>query len=396
MNFLLIHPSPGILGGIETLMGRMSRWLLDHDHQVTILTNSDEKWREVVPKEARFVALGDRFGALKYHFHTRKLLKELDIPAPDVIKSFNIKSAWVAAQIATCFNNGCKVIAGNYNPNVFTVECPANSLAFWRMNGLYLRNFLNYIPRNARLFCEVAQIEELQKTHQQEGLLWPLPIDTRHFAPARRQPKAGKIVSVGRISPMKEYNLYMIDVIKELIRRGHDVTWSVYGEGPYEPEVRRRIKEEGLESVISLEGTVPYERYLQVLQDASVFVGMGTSIFEASLFRVPNVVACAYDRQGVTYGPIYRLPQGSLGQSNASPPRFKVVDEIERILELSPAAYEAEQEAVYHHVQVHTMEQSMTRFLELVRQADRIKRREPAFYLASYPLHLVDRAFTRP
>ncbi len=396
MKFLLIYPSPGILGGIETLIGRMSRWLLDHGHQVTVLTTLDKNWKEVLPKEVQCVAIGERFGGFKYHFHIGRLLKELDIPAPDVIKSFDVKSSWIACQIATYLNNGCKVIAGIYNPNIFTAEFPPSSLAFWRINGLYLKNFLKYVPTNARFFCDVSQIEELQAVHKQEGLLWPLPVDTRHFLPARRNAKWGKIVSVGRVSPMKEYNLYMIDVVKELIGRGHKVTWSVYGEGPYEPEMRERIRKEGLEGVISMEGTVPYERFWQVLQDAYVFVGMGTAILEASLFSVPNVVACAYDRQGVTYGPMHRLPQGSIGQLASCPPRLKVVDEIERILKFSQAEYDAEQEAVSSHVQVHTMEQSMTRFLKLVREADPIKRREPTLYLANYPLYLLNRAFQRP
>jgi glycosyltransferase involved in cell wall biosynthesis len=396
MNFLLVYPSPGILGGIETLMGRMSRWLLNQGHQVTILTSSDQNWRDVLPKEARCVALGARFGGLKYRFHAARILKELGVPEPDVIKSFNVKSAWIACQIATCVNNGCKVIAGIYNPNVFTVECPPSSLAFWRVEGLFLKNFLNCIPRNARLFCDVSQIEELENTHQQDGLLWPLPIDTQHFVPATRKPKWGKIVSVGRLSPMKEYNLYMIDVVKELIRRGHNVTWSVYGEGPYEPEMRQQIKQQGLESVISLEGTVPYERFWQVLQDAYVFVGMGTAILEAALFGVPNVGAVGYERQGLTFGPSHRLPSGSIGQLSVNPPRLKVADEIERILGFNDAEYEAEQEAVRRHVEVHTMEQSMTRFLELVRKADPVKRRGPWLYLANYPLHLVDRAFRHP
>ena len=195
---------------------------------------------------------------------------------------------------------------------------------------------------------------------------------------------------------MKEYNLYMIDVVKELIRRGHDVTWSVYGEGPYEAEMRQRIKQEGLESVISLEGTVPYERFWQVLQDAYVFVGMGTAILEAALFGVPNVGAIGYERQGLTFGPSHRLPSGSIGQLSVNPPRLKVVDEIERILKFNSTEYDAEQDAVCRHVQVHTMEQSMTRFLELVRQADPIKRRQPTLYLANYPLYLVNRALQHP
>ena len=74
MKFLLIYPSPGILGGIETLIGRMSRWLLNQGHEVTILTTLDKNWGDVLPKEACCIAVGGTFpGRFKYHFHVGRL-----------------------------------------------------------------------------------------------------------------------------------------------------------------------------------------------------------------------------------------------------------------------------------------------------------------------------------
>ena len=394
MHFLFVYPSPGILGGIETLLVRMSRWLASHGHQVTLLVKENQHWAGMLPAEVRCIALGQRFYRLEYFFHAGRVWNELGIAKPDVIKSFDLPSLWVACQLAARMRGKRKVIAGLYNPYIFKWLYPKNSATFWDDESLCLKNFLRCVPENARLFCGVDQIEELTEVHQQKGVLWPLPIDEREFDPAPRRVKPGKIVSVGRLSPMKEYNLYMVDVVKELIRRGHQVSWSVYGKGPFEAEMRAAIKTHGLENAITLEGTAPYHRLREVLADASVFVGMGTSILEAALFKVPNVVAVAYDREGVTYGPIYRLPPGSISELSTRPPRLKVVDEIERILRLGPADYRAEEDLVWRHVQVNEIETSMKRFIELVEQADSVTLQR-SLYLANYPFWFLRKAIRK-
>lgn len=391
MHFLFVYPSPGVLGGIETLAIRMSRWLTNNGHRVTLLIESPGQWTSLLPKEVRCVVLDRRFPELYYYFHAKRLWESLEIPKPDVIKSFDIGSSWIACQLAALMGNHCKVIAGIYNPYVFTWYYSVKSLAFWEAKKVYVKNFVENIPAANRLFCDVEQIEELEKVHHQTGILWPIPITTDEFVPASRNPKWGKIVSVGRLSPMKEYNLYMIDVVKDLTKRDYHVTWSVYGAGEYETTMRESIRKHGLEGVISMEGVIPYQRLRQVLEDAYIFVGMGTTILEASSFKVPNVTAAAYDREGLTWGPIYRIPQGSLGPSSDMPPRLRVTDEIVRILRLQPSEYAAEQELVYNHVQVHTIEVSMKRFVELV-QAARPFRQKKSLYLANYPFWFLRRA----
>jgi hypothetical protein len=318
----------------------------------------------------------------------------LNLPKPDVIKSFDIGSSWIACQLAAVTGNSSKVLAGIYNPYVFKWYYATESLPFWEAKKLYVNNFLENIPANARLFCGVDQIEELEEVHRRQGMLWPIPIDTREFDTAARKPKWGKIVSVGRLSPMKEYNFYMIDVIRALRDKGHDVTWSVYGTGEYESQMRERIKELDLGGSISMQGTVPYRCFRQVLADAYVFVGMGTSVLEAALFKVPNVNALAYDRKGMTTGSVYQFPRGSIGPGSKSPANLKVVDEIERILLLSPAEYRAEEERVGSHVEVHEMKCSMNRFLQLVRDADPIEVKK-SLYLTNYPLWFLRRVMKR-
>ncbi len=130
------------------------------------------------------------------------------------------------------------------------------------------------------------------------------------------------------------------------------MTWSVYGAGEYEAEMRENIRKHKLEGVISIEGVVPYHRFWQVLSDAYIFVGMGTALLEAALFKVPNFCALPYDRTGLTYGSSRMLPPGSNGQLSTVKPG-NMMAEIERILALTPAEYEAEAELVVNHVQVH-------------------------------------------
>ncbi|HLX68234.1 MAG TPA: glycosyltransferase family 4 protein [Verrucomicrobiae bacterium] len=389
MHFLLVYTSPGILGGIETLIARMSQWLVANGHKVTLLIESPGSWTSLLPKEAQCIALEDRFGELYYYYHTRRLWKTLNISKPDVIKSFDMGSSWIACQLAALMGDNCKVVAGIYNPLLFKWYYSSKTLPWWDANRLYLRNYLNHIPVSARLFCGFDQVEELEETHREKGILWPIPIDTTQFVPASRRPQWGKIVSIGRLAPMKEYNLYMIDVVKLLRDKGYDVTWSVYGVGDYEAVMRDKIRGGGLEQCIFMRGVVPYAQFRKVLEDGYIFVGMGTSILEAALFRVPNVNAIAYDREGLTDGPVYNFPPGSIGPGNA-PPQLKVSDEIERILNLSPEGYRAEEERVGESVKVHEMDDSMKYFLGLVREAKPVKSHK-LFYLINYPLWAVRR-----
>ena len=391
MHFVLIYCSGSQLGGMQTLAVRMSRWLINNGHEVTLIIRSGEQWAHLLPKNARCIALGDHFNELAYYFHARSFWKSLNLPEPDVIKSFDLRSSWIACLLATLMNKKCKVIAGEYCPSAFKWYYGPESIRFWHGERLYLQNYLNCIPDSAKIFCGVDQIEELEEVHHQKGVLWPTPIDTAQFASASRNARWGKLVSVGRLEPMKEYNLYMIDVVKNLIDKGYNVTWSVYGGGRYETEMRDRIKQHHLERVIFLEGPIPYEQFWRVLQDAHVFIGMGTAILEAALFKVPNLFALPYDRKGLTYGPIYRLPVGSNGQTSNAP-TLTMVAEIERLLRLNPAEYHAEEELVYNHVQIHQMDASMRHFLQLVQATRPAIAQGRLHYLANYPLWLVKQA----
>lgn len=388
MDFLFVYPGYGVLGGIETLLARMSRWLTEQGHQVTVLTEFPHNLAELLPEGAQCVALGDRFREMYYYLEAGRIRRSFELGSPDVIVSFDLKSSWIACQLANMVGTHCKVIAGVFNPHVFKEEYAQDTLAFWKVETLHLKNFLKHVPPSARVFCWPEDLSEFADVHQQSGLVWPLPIDVARFVPSARDPVWGKFVSVGRLSVMKEYNLYMIDIVDELRKRGHDVTWVVYGTGRYEAEMRQRIAQKGLEKVIQLKGQIPYEEFWQAISDAYAFVGMGTAILEASFVGVPNVVATPFDREGVTNGPLYRYPKSSTWPATVPEPKLLVADELERLLKLTSAEYQAEQNAVREHVRDHDIDVAMRRFLSIVQEAEFFERR-PSLYFKNYPLYLV-------
>lgn len=383
MRFLFIHYTSDVLGGIETLIGRMSGHLIKEGHAVDVLTTSANHWKTVLPSAVRCVELGGKFRDLFYPGRASRTWTKSGLERPDIIKTFDLPTSWCGALLARRYSGAIKLVSGIYNPYVFDTSKGAQVL----MHGwaLYLKNYLKNIPPSSRVVCDPAIGEELEHIHGpgQTAHYLPIPIDGARYLTVDRKPEWGHIVSIGRLAPMKEYNFYMVEAIRELRRRGHNVRWSVFGSGPYGGELKERIEKSGMQPWISIRGEVPYSQMGITLETAYVFVGMGTALIEASFCRVPNVVAIAYDRSGKTYGAIDELPFGAMGQLLNAPPQRNVADEIEKLLLLNPDQYLAASNRVYDSVQAYEMSGIMRRFYEIVFQA-LPPRRAHLLYFANY------------
>lgn len=84
--------------------------------------------------------------------------------------------------------------------------------------------------------------DEVKKGHEKffqrpidGGFIWPLPLELPDEAELEhRSADPNIIMSVGRITPFKTYNAYMVDVITELRAKHPRLKWVVYGFGPDE------------------------------------------------------------------------------------------------------------------------------------------------------------------
>ena len=380
MHFLFISSVLGpTTGGTETLIARMSKWLLNNGHQVTLLATNVRESRDLFHKELRIIEVGDGLFEYCYYHKARRLCADLQVGKPDVIKVFDLTSAWIATVLSTQMRPEPKVVFGNYIP--YLIPKSRNPIKDHTAK-LKLLNLRRGFADNSIVCMTEEQITEFRRYYgqQRKPIFWPLPVEDPSQNGITRAPKWGRIVSVGRLEPMKEYNLYMIDVVASLRKKGLPVTWSVYGDGVLSDAMKSRISALGLGDAIELKGRIPYSRFAEALQDAYLFVGMGTAIIEAALCGVPGPVALAYEKTGLTYGPLYRFAFGNAGELSDAPPNTTIETEIERMLRLPSQAYEEEVNRTRDYARRYEMNATMERFLEIAGKATTPKISRALFY----------------
>jgi glycosyltransferase involved in cell wall biosynthesis len=384
MHFLFIANCLGTIGGTETLIARMTHWLLGKGHTVTLLANRIREIRTLLPEGLRTVELGDRLPHLCYCHKAGRMWADLRIERPDVIKTFDLTSSWIAAVLSSVISPAPKAIFCNYFP--YFIPKSRNPLKHLT-DRLFLLNLRRNFRDDSILCMSEEHISEFRQHYgrHRNPIFWPLPVENPDKNGHARTPEWGRIVSVGRLAPMKEYNIYMIDVVARLRRKGYPVTWTVFGEGTFADAMKARIDALGLGEAIELKGKLEHTQFAAAMRHAYVFVGMGASIIEAALCGVPGVVALAYDTTGVTYGPLYHLHFGNVGELMDTAPSTTVEAEIERVLKLRERAYEAEIQRTREYAKAYGMDASMDKFLDIAAEASAPKASYPLFY--GYYIH---------
>jgi glycosyltransferase involved in cell wall biosynthesis len=366
MDLLFVYNTIGALGGTETLMARMGNWLVEHGHRVQMLVGAAGTMRRLTSPTVEVMALSQP-GRLVWSTRTRAELRALGVRRPDVIKSFDWASGLISACLAQHFVPRARHLAGNYLPvNLATRKI--SSRWVWQV---YKRLFLMTVAPQARLIPTPQMERDLRDEFGDhgKGRSWPIPVDTMRFSHVAHAPRKGNIVSIGRLGPMKEYNLYMVDVVERLVKEGWDVTWQVYGSGPFEAVMRRAVAARGLDDRVSFMGVIPYEALEEALSRAYVFVGMGTAAIEAAASRVPVIVAQAHDAKGITYGPLYCHEFGNTGGEPQVGTLRTVASEIRRVLTMNEDEYQHECTRNWQAALRYDMESRMELFVQLAANA---------------------------
>lgn len=373
VHFVFLYETLSGLGGTEVLIARMSDWLVCHGHEVTLLVESDGEERRLLNKSVNVVVLGADFKKLGLSAAAKRIWKRLGLRRPNVIKSVNSYGAWCATTLAAQFSPRPKAIHGFYYP---TFEAPVKLFGRWPIR-LFTRNIMENIGKRGALFLSESQLENFRAVFGADagGVIWPLPLDRERFATMTRNPQWGRIVSIGRLSSMKEYNLYMLNVIKNLVAKGLDVSWVVYGDGPYLNQMADTASRLGIRERVHFMGRLAYDRLGEALETAYAFVGMGTAMLEAAASRVPGPVAIAYDESGLTYGPLYNLPFGNIGDRMRNPPVLSVESELERILRLNATEYQSEMDKTRAAVKEYDIDDRMSQFMKIVTDAPQPRRK---------------------
>lgn len=371
MNILFITNSPmATLGGYQTLIMRMSDDLIKKEHSVYLITQGlDDRLRSEFNQALVIQASGASFFTLYDSGAFKEFYSQCDLPKFDVIICIDMSSYIIGSMIKLEANScNTRVILGLFRPDsVRQLKCnsPTALLVRW------------ILKKQASSVSVVAMTKRLQaewdSTFGRRAMadFIPLPVDLKPFRDIERRPKAYKIVSVGRLDDYKTYNLFMPAIIRRLVDQGLDVSYEIYGEGVFRPQIEDLVEELGLEGRITLMGYLPYTQFPEVLEEAYVFIGMGTAAIEAAAAGVPTIYSAPRDMQGLTHGLVHDFDMteqcGFVEETN---PTLKVENVLRDLISLEPRQYDLECQKSHDAMELYSMGRVMSQYEILLNRQD--------------------------
>ncbi|QKJ23781.1 glycosyltransferase [Poseidonibacter lekithochrous] len=351
-------------GGIETLILRMSKWLISQGYSVSIILRKRGEIADLLDPKIEVIELGKYYRYLYLPFISRKVSQSNNFEKFDYIMSFHPRSNWIASNLIDNLNLKCKYITGVYHPRAYFNK------------DLHLSEKLcyKYLLDNQENKSILFMNEDTKKHHSDNlnsdfnsSPIWPLPVADKENS-SKKPYKKYKFISIGRFAKFKTYNLYMIDIINNLVKKGYDIHYDIYGTGELEPYMKKKIAEYSLEKRIILHGNLSYSNFSKVLEDAYLFIGMGTSVVEASFSKVPSLVAIENSKDSKSYGFLNDLPYYNVGERNNSLEEKDVETMISELLLKSDEEYNEICEKSYSYVQEYSLSALMPKWLKQINE----------------------------
>lgn len=318
---IFIHGSLA-MGGVETFILRMAKQRANENKSTVIMLLSSEKRSDSglvaeARKYATVLFLPDltslpELVSRYFPFHLSLLLpikRDLGKYLKDVthVHATCGMSAYFYAHIAKHLPTNVKFTIGVYHSLEFCWG--TQQLPYFERKNREL--FFDKVSKSSIIFFNESMVPLYEKVSGQSFQavnLFPLGVieqsflDLKQISQLREISSPLKLVSVGRLVPFKTYNLHMIDVVASLLKGGIAVVYDIYGDGPLEPEMKKKISEQGLQKYINLKGILNYDRFSEVVSSYDVFIGSGSAIVQAAGLGISAIVGIESTDTADTYG----------------------------------------------------------------------------------------------
>lgn len=312
-NILFVYGGLPI-GGIETLLVRISKYLNKRSVSVSLLLLTritDDELIDEINKHSNVIYLDQVkcpiFPCFKKNNATVNLMVPFSkdrlyrylgesfdhIHAPDT-------TSLICSKVLLNYYPGAKLTCGVYHDSEYDY---GKIIHLWF--GKKLHNLFRSIPPENVILVYDHSEDVLKKQYSKSysnSLVMPLGVDMSNYYMRTVLTKSNRIVSIGRLVPFKTYNTYTIKAVKMLRESGIDLVYDIYGTGECEKELINLIHELDLGKYVNLKGNLNYSDFQEILKDSIAFVGSGTAILEASACGLPSIVGIEDDQDGLTYG----------------------------------------------------------------------------------------------
>ncbi len=244
----------------------------------------------------------------------------------------------------------CSTCVGVYHPRAcFKPEVSAITEMMCRLNFLAAEPHQVYFMSEAVKQTHEARWGLFAKPHEVAPIILPDRQQAGNDAGGRK-----RIVSIGRLVPWKSYNASIPAIAKALSDQGLDFGWDVYGNGPLLDGLRQEVIALGLGDRVVFHGTVDFTDLDRILSVTDLFVGMGTSMLEAAIRRVPCIVAVDSSATHC-YGMLMDVPVGNVGEIQEHAPNVAIKDLVGAVLRLALPERRAVGDQCYRIARSHSL-----------------------------------------
>lgn len=353
------------IGGIETLIARHGGWHKAQGRPARLVTCEGAM-------EAAYHDVFDRVVLLSRH--------ELDLPCLD-----DAEFEQVILSIAAQLSDGCRYHFVFFNHLGAYIASRLAAIYHGSTTTLYILEDrilapvrLEFVERMNQSGMVISMNEACSAGHRElygydlrpTPSIVPLGLDFPEINAGKRR-KRNTILTVARLYPMKEYVFGLIEAMAVLAaeRDRQGLTLTIIGDGPFLEELRELACQKGVGASVIFLGTVSPDALDSYYDQADVFVGMGTTLLEASGRGVPSVVAVGHSRSFESHGFFSDTPGFSLGEAASGLSTGQGVSYLRQLIDSDELRENVSRACRRKALELFSLDASMRLFMEKLRSS---------------------------
>ena len=324
------------MGGVETYVVRLAKYLKlsGHSISVTLLSDKYDKGLFAELSQHATINIVEHVPFLSASSWINALM-----PAKTDATVYDIVHAVDLLTLAYVYLNKDQL-----NFKSVSVGIHSKEISWWRGRNIYFRKkMLELYDRNVHLTLfpnerTAEMAAEFSGSDVSSLDILPLGISFESYSARQPLQSSLRIVSVGRLVDFKIYNRHVISQLAEL-RKLADFEYFIYGDGPERSALVALAQSHGVEAHVHFCGEVDYAELPSILDGAFCFVGSGTTIIEASAAGIPSVVGIESIEKPLTCGLFSDVVGYSYNEESATTNRVGIFDTIAALHAMSPSEY---------------------------------------------------------
>lgn len=291
-----------VVGGAETLIGRISKYMVQNNIPVKICCRSiDEnmlRYFQEINAEVYKLENWDSDRELS------KWLKRFEEPRiivmiwEDFVRVYSLRGInaktmfYVGHYMGLAVGNTCrykvlkKIIRNIGAKCLYRFLAKKNIVCMDNMTVRYTKDYFNNNLLNDESIYSIVRI--------------PVDINTFNYENiAKKDDRKINIMTVARAEfPFKGYLLGMIDFAEKLSDIGEDLHIDIVSYGPDINELKEKInKFAGRKSIISLHGKTDYQELENYYKNTNLYIGMDTTILDAASKGIVSIPVAPYTEE---------------------------------------------------------------------------------------------------